>query len=85
MGPEGAVNIIFRKELSQSEDVEKRRAELVAEYREKFANPYIAASRGFIDDVIEPRETRPRLINALEMVANKRDANPAKKHGNIPL
>lgn len=85
MGPEGAVNIIFRKELSQSDDVEKRRAELVAEYREKFANPYIAASRGFIDDVIEPRETRPRLINALEMVANKRDANPAKKHGNIPL
>ena len=56
-----------------------------AEYREKFANPYIAASRGFIDDVIEPRETRPRLVNALEMVANKRDANPAKKHGNIPL
>jgi acetyl-CoA carboxylase carboxyltransferase component len=85
MGPEGAVNIIFRKELAQSEDVEKRRAELVSEYRDKFANPYIAASRGFIDDVIEPRETRPRLVNALEMVANKRDANPAKKHGNIPL
>ena len=85
MGPEGAVNIIFRKELAQSEDVEKRRAELVAEYREKFANPYIAASRGFIDDVIEPRETRPRLVNALEMIANKRDVNPAKKHGNIPL
>ena len=85
MGPEGAVNIIFRKELAEAEDVEKRRAELVAEYREKFANPYIAASRGFIDDVIEPRETRPRLVNALEMVANKRDANPAKKHGNIPL
>ncbi|MFL7893951.1 MAG: acyl-CoA carboxylase subunit beta [Anaerolineales bacterium] len=85
MGPEGAVNIIFRKELAQSEDVEVRRAELVSEYREKFANPYIAASRGFIDDVIEPRETRPRLVNALEMVANKRDINPAKKHGNIPL
>ena len=85
MGPEGAVNIIFRKELAEAEDIEKRRAELVAEYREKFANPYIAASRGFIDDVIEPRETRPRLVNALEMVANKRDANPAKKHGNIPL
>ena len=85
MGPEGAVNIIFRKELAQSEDVEKRRAELVADYREKFANPYIAASRGFIDDVIEPRETRPRLVNALEMIANKRDVNPAKKHGNIPL
>jgi propionyl-CoA carboxylase beta chain len=85
MGPEGAVNIIFRKELAQSEDVDKRRVELVAEYREKFANPYIAASRGFIDDVIEPRETRPRLVNALEMIANKRDVNPAKKHGNIPL
>ncbi len=85
MGPEGAVNIIFRKELAQSEDIDLRRAELVSDYREKFANPYIAASRGFIDDVIEPRETRPRLVNALEMVANKRDANPAKKHGCIPL
>ncbi len=85
MGPEGAVNIIFRKELAQSEDIDQRRAELVSDYREKFANPYIAASRGFIDDVIEPRETRPRLVNALEMAANKRDANPAKKHGCIPL
>jgi acetyl-CoA carboxylase carboxyltransferase component len=85
MGPEGAVNIIFKKELEQSEDVERRRAELVSEYRSKFANPYIAASRGYIDDVIEPRETRPRLVNALEMLANKRDANPAKKHGCIPL
>jgi propionyl-CoA carboxylase beta chain len=85
MGPEGAVNIIFRKELAEAEDIDKRRAELVGDYREKFANPYIAASRGFIDDVIEPRATRPRLVNALEMVANKRDANPAKKHGNIPL
>ena len=85
MGPEGAVNIIFRKELAQTEDVDRRRAELVSDYREKFANPYIAASRGFIDDIIEPRETRPRLVNALEMVANKRDANPAKKHGCIPL
>jgi propionyl-CoA carboxylase beta chain len=85
MGPEGAVNIIFRKELAQAEDPEKRRAELVAEYRQKFANPYIAAARGYIDDVIEPRETRPRLVNALEMLANKRDSNPAKKHGCIPL
>jgi acetyl-CoA carboxylase carboxyltransferase component len=85
MGPEGAVNIIFRKELAASEDPDKRRAELVAEYREMFANPYIAASRGYIDDVIEPRHTRPRLINALEMLSNKRDRNPAKKHGNIPL
>jgi acetyl-CoA carboxylase carboxyltransferase component len=85
MGPEGAVNIIFRRELEKSADPEKRRAELVAEYREKFANPYIAASRGYLDDVIEPRETRPRLINALEMLQNKRDSNPPKKHGNIPL
>jgi acetyl-CoA carboxylase carboxyltransferase component len=85
MGPEGAVNIIFRKELAEADDPDKRREELVAEYRKKFANPYIAASRGYIDDVIEPRYTRPRLINALEMLANKRDANPPKKHGNIPL
>ncbi|HJW90933.1 MAG TPA: acyl-CoA carboxylase subunit beta [Anaerolineales bacterium] len=85
MGSDGAVNIIFRKDLSQAEDPVKRKAELVTEYRKKFANPYIAASRGYIDDVIEPRETRPRLINALEMLSNKRDANPAKKHGCIPL
>lgn len=85
MGPDGAVNIIFRKELAQSEDPIKRKAELVAEYRDKFANPYIAASRGYIDDVIEPRETRPRLINGLEMLSNKRDSNPPKKHGCIPL
>jgi propionyl-CoA carboxylase beta chain len=85
MGPEGAVNIIFKKELAESEDVDRRRAELVSEYRDKFANPYISASRGYIDDVIEPRETRPRLVNALEMMANKRDTNPAKKHGCIPL
>ena len=85
MGPEGAVNIIFRKELSQAEDADKKREELVEDYREKFANPYIAASRGYIDDVIEPWETRPRLINALEMLSNKRDNNPPKKHGCIPL
>ena len=85
MGPDGAVNIIFRKELEQAEDPRQRKAELVAEYREKFANPYIAAGRGYIDDVIEPRETRPRLINALEMLTNKRDTNPARKHGNIPF
>ena len=85
MGPDGAVNIIFRKELAQTEDPSERRTELVAEYRAKFANPYVAASRGYIDDVIEPRETRPRLINALEMLANKRDTNPPKKHGCIPL
>ncbi len=85
MGPEGAVNIIFRKELAKAEDSVQRKAELVAEYREKFANPFIAASRGYIDDVIEPRETRPRLINGLEMLNNKRDNNPSKKHGCIPL
>jgi acetyl-CoA carboxylase carboxyltransferase component len=85
MGPEGAVNIVFRKELANAEDPIQRKNELVAEYREKFANPYVAASRGYIDDVIEPRETRPRLINALEMLANKRDTNPPKKHGCIPL
>jgi acetyl-CoA carboxylase carboxyltransferase component len=85
MGPDGAVNIIFRKELKEAEDPVERKAELVADYRDKFANPYVAASRGYIDDVIEPRETRPRLINALEMLANKRDTNPPKKHGCIPL
>ncbi|MEW5872910.1 MAG: acyl-CoA carboxylase subunit beta [Chloroflexota bacterium] len=85
MGPDGAVNIIFRKELAEADDPVQRKAELVAEYRAKFANPYIAASRGYVDDVIEPRETRPRLINALEMLANKRDTNPPKKHGCIPL
>ena len=85
MGPEGAVNIIFRKEIAEAEDVEATRARLVQEYREKFANPFVAAQRGYIDDVIEPRETRPKLISALEMLANKRDNNPPKKHGNIPL
>ncbi len=85
MGPDGAVNIIFRKELAQAEDPLQRKTELVADYREKFANPYITASRGYVDDVIEPHETRPRLINGLEMLSNKRDANPPKKHGCIPL
>lgn len=85
MGPDGAVNIIFRKELEKAKDPVNRKAELVAEYREKFASPYVAAERGYIDDVIEPKETRPRLINALEMLSNKRDSSPAKKHGNIPL
>ena len=85
MGPDGAVNIIFRKELAEAKDPVARKAELVADYREKFASPYVAAEYGFIDDVIEPKETRPRLINALEMLTNKRDSNPAKKHGNIPL
>ena len=85
MGPEGAVSIIFRKELAEAADPVARKAELVREYREKFANPYVAASRGYIDDVIEPHETRARLINGLEVLHNKRDSNPQKKHGNIPL
>src|SRR3990172_3195345 len=85
MGPDGAVSIIFRRELGEAKDPEKRKAELVAEYRQKFANPYVAASRGYLDDVIEPSLTRPRLINGLEMLSNKRDSNPAKKHGNNPL
>ena len=85
MGSDGAVNIIFRKELAQIEEPDKRRAELATEYREQFANPYVAAARGYIDDVIEPRETRPRLINALQMLQSKRDENPPKKHGNMPL
>ncbi|MCX7682558.1 MAG: methylmalonyl-CoA carboxyltransferase [Anaerolineae bacterium] len=85
MGPEGAVNIVFRKEIAEADDPEAVRERLVAEYRAQFANPYVAAARGYIDDVIEPQETRPRLIEALRMLRNKRDANPPKKHGNIPL
>ncbi len=85
MGPDGAVSIIFRKELDAADDPVQRKAELVAEYKEKFANPYVAAQRGYVDEVIEPKKTRPHLINALEMLSNKRDSNPAKKHGNIPL
>jgi acetyl-CoA carboxylase carboxyltransferase component len=85
MGPDGAVSIIFRQEIAEAVDPVARKAELVEEYRRKFATPYVAASRGFIDDIIEPRDTRPRLINALEAFQNKRDSNPARKHGNIPL
>jgi len=85
MGPEGAINIIFRKELAKAKDPEKRRKELVAEYRKKFANPYVAAEKGYIDDVIEPAETRPKLISSLEMLVTKREPRPAKKHANIPL
>jgi acetyl-CoA carboxylase carboxyltransferase component len=85
MGPDGAVNIIFRRELAAADDPVAKKAELVQDYRDRFANPYVAASRGFIDDVIEPKETRPRLINALEVLRNKRASNPPKKHGNIPL
>jgi acetyl-CoA carboxylase carboxyltransferase component len=85
MGAEGAVNIIFKRELAQAANQDKKREELLAEYSERFANPFAAARRGYIDDVIEPNETRPRLINALNMLQNKREHNPPKKHGNIPL
>ena len=85
MGPDGAVSIIFRKEMESAADPKQRKAELTEEYRQKFANPFVAAERGYLDDIIEPHETRPRLINALEMLRNKRDANPVKKHGNNPL
>ncbi|MGH7364675.1 MAG: acyl-CoA carboxylase subunit beta, partial [Candidatus Methylomirabilales bacterium] len=85
MGPEGAVNILYRREIQEAPDPGAFRAARIAEFREKFANPYVAASRGYVDDVIEPRETRPRLIQALRALATKRDTNPPKKHGNIPL
>jgi len=85
MGPDGAVNIIFRRELEESDDPDARRAELIAEYRERFANPYTAAERGYVDDVIEPRRTRPVLIDALRTALTKREPRPPRKHGNIPL
>jgi len=85
MGPEGAIDIISRRELSDAHDREATKARLVADYRRQFANPYVAAERGYLDDVIEPHATRPRLISALEMLQGKRDRNPPKKHGNIPL
>jgi propionyl-CoA carboxylase beta chain len=85
MGPEGAINIIFRKEITSAKDPTEKRAELVREYREKFANPYITAQKAYIDDVIEPAHTRPRLISALEMLITKREPRPSKKHANIPL
>jgi propionyl-CoA carboxylase beta chain len=85
MGPQGAVNIIFRKEVARAEDPQKKVDELVRDYRKKFANPYVAAEKGYIDDVIEPQKTRPTLISALKMLENKRQAIPPKKHGNIPL
>ena len=85
MGPEGAVNIVFREQIAKAENQEQEQASLVEEYREKFANPYIAAARGYLDDVIDPRETRPRIIRALEMLQTKRDTLPPKKHGNMPL
>ena len=85
MGPEGAVNVLYKRELDQAADPVAARAEKVAEFREKFANPFVAAGRGFLDEVIRPRETRRKLITALRNLENKRDTNPPKKHGNIPL
>jgi acetyl-CoA carboxylase carboxyltransferase component len=85
MGAEGAVNIIFKDTIASAEDPAGEHRRLVAEYEKEFANPYIAAARGYVDDVIKPSETRPRLIRALNMLSNKRDVNPRKKHGNIPL
>jgi propionyl-CoA carboxylase beta chain len=85
MGPKGAVEVIFRKDIEQSADKEQATDQKVNEYRDKFANPYVAAERGYIDDVILPRETRPKLISAMRFLENKVDSNPKKKHGNIPL
>ena len=85
MGPEGAVNILYKRELDSAPDAVALRSDRVKEFREKFANPYIAAGRGFLDEVIRPRETRRKLITALNNLDNKRDKNPPKKHGNIPL
>jgi propionyl-CoA carboxylase beta chain len=85
MGPKGAVEILFRKEINDSSDPQRAMDARVDEYREKFAHPYIAAGRGYLDDIIDPRETRPRLIDALEALQGKRAKNPAKKHGNLPL
>jgi propionyl-CoA carboxylase beta chain len=85
MGSESAVNVLYRRELASAADPEARRAELVAEFRDKFANPFVAASRGFVDEIIQPRTTRAKLIAALGSCDNKRDRNPARKHGNIPL
>src|SRR5512146_1523377 len=85
MGPEGAAEIVFRKEISEAEDKAEMRSKKIDEFRDRFANPYVAAERGYIDAVIQPRETRRKLIQALEMLDTKRDKNPPKKHGNIPL
>ena len=85
MGPKGAVEILFRREIADSSDAERVTEVKIDEYRQKFAHPYVAASRGFLDDIIDPRDTRPRLIDALETLHTKRDRNPPKKHGNIPL
>jgi propionyl-CoA carboxylase beta chain len=83
MGAEGAVGVLYRKEIAERD--EEFRQGIVLEFEEKFANPYVAAEKGFIDEIIEPSQTRPKLIRALSLLQNKRDTNPPKKHGNIPL
>ena len=85
MGSQGAVNVIFRKEIDAAADPEVRRAELIEEYTERFANPYIAAERGYVDDVIDPRETRQVLVKSLALLRTKREQLPQRKHGNMPL
>ena len=85
MGPEGAVNVLYRRELARADDPEALRQERVEEFRETFANPYVAAERGFVDEVIFPRQTRRKIVAGLDMTRNKRDRNPPRKHGNIPL
>jgi propionyl-CoA carboxylase beta chain len=85
MGPQGAVNILYRNEIQSADDAEAERARLVAEYQEKFANPFVAAEKGYIDEVIRPRLTRRKLVAAFSMLQTKRDWMPTKKHGNIPL
>jgi len=85
MGAEGAVGVLYRREINDAPDKEQARATRISEFEEKFANPYVAAERGFIDEIIEPAYTRPKLIRALALLENKRDTNPPKKHGNIPL
>ena len=85
MGAEGAVGILYRREIAGAQDQEGARKARIAEFEEKFANPYVAAERGFVDEVIEPSQTRPKLIRALSLLDNKRETNPPRKHGNIPL
>jgi propionyl-CoA carboxylase beta chain len=85
MGPEGAVDIVYKRELDGAENRQAVRQKKIEEFRERFANPYVAAERGYVDAVIEPRETRKKLIQALQMLETKRDKNPPKKHGNLPL
>jgi propionyl-CoA carboxylase beta chain len=85
MGAEGAVGILYRREIAGAPDSDTARREKIEEYKDKFASPYVAAERGFIDEVIEPKYTRQKLFRALRLLENKRDSNPPRKHGNIPL